>query len=343
MGLNVSTFCWAGLAIMDHVNCNLCGSNDSKLLFYGVDLCHRAEEKFALVRCTECDLVYVNPRPAAERMGEYYPPWHHQRVPARPIEETTIWGIPFDEAMAIKSRLIRKWSSPGRLLDVGCGDGCLLYYLKQRGWQTEGVEFGDVIYGRETLGLSIFQGVVEDAPLEEKSFDVVSLFHALEHLPDPRGTLAHLFSLLKPGGRLVLEVPNFGSLDAALFGPHWVGVSAPLHLYHLTKKTLKQLVLDSEFEVTECGTMPDQNKLIAGYSESLRFWLAARGRYPKPWQQHENRAQQGPASSYDQPDDRGESTSLLKMMEFNVLRLVSKTAAMAGLGTYLYLVAQRPE
>lgn len=329
---------------METIVCNNCGSADSKYLLSANDLNRASEPSFNIVRCTKCGLSFVNPRPTKDEIGDFYPTWYHQRDPKIPLEETTIWGLPFNKAMAVKTQFIRKFGKKGRVLDIGCGDGCVLHYLRQQGWDTQGVEFGSVDYGTQVLGLDIFQGRVEDAPFENESFDVVSLFHVLEHLPDPRQSLSHMYGLIKKGGHLVIEVPNFGGLDARIFGKHWVGISAPLHLYHYTAKSLTTMVESCGFRIAKYGFLGDRSRLMAGYSESLRFALAAKGLYPKPWQQHANSND----TSADIAHEHGKIKKpvlkgLAQTLEYLIFRSVSEAATMLGMGTYLYLVARKPE
>ncbi|MBI2439809.1 MAG: class I SAM-dependent methyltransferase [Lentisphaerae bacterium] len=270
---------------MEYVCCNLCGVDDTLFLFLAKDRNSKAQRLFRIVQCRRCGLVYLNPRPDQEEIKGYYPPWYHDRARAgiTDIEETTAWGITWRELMRKKAAPLLKRKTQGRILDIGCGDGSLLKYLQGLGWQTYGVEFNDVPakYAREVLGLNVFAGRLEEAHYPEGAFDVITLFHALEHLPDPRQTLERTFTLLDQKGLLVIEAPNFASLEARIFRSKWCKVTAPLHFYHFTPPTLRLLLKNSGFALQQLRCIPPHIKYVSEYSESLRYCLLDLGLYPR--------------------------------------------------------------
>lgn len=184
--------------------------------------------------------------------------------------------------MQKKAEPILRSKTNGKILDVGCGDGSLLKYMKELGWQTYGVEFNDVSsrYAREVLGLNVFSGKLEETDYPEGSFDVITFFHVLEHLSDPLEALEKIYSLLDKNGLLLIEVPNFGGFEARIFRSKWVGVAAPLHLHHFTPRTLQMMLKNSGFIPARVEFVPPPSKYIAGYSESLRYCLMDLGLYP---------------------------------------------------------------
>ena len=236
------------------------------------------------MKCRKCGLIYLNPCPNKEEIRNYYPPWYHSRAQnqVRDITKTKIWGIPWRDAMRTKTAPILKHRSEGRILDVGCGDGSMLKYLMDSGWTVCGVELQETSarYARDMLGLNVFQGRLEDVDLPEKSFDVVTLFHVLEHLTDPSRTLKKARSLLKEDGIILVEVPNFASMEARIFGPRWNGIAAPLHLFHFTPETVWAMLKNCGFSPFGWGFRPEQARYAAGYSESLRYCLIDLGLYP---------------------------------------------------------------
>jgi 2-polyprenyl-3-methyl-5-hydroxy-6-metoxy-1,4-benzoquinol methylase len=270
---------------MEYVKCNLCGFDDAKFILRARNRITNERKKFfKLTKCRKCGLVYLNPRPEEAEIKKYYPPWYHSRaqVKVTDITKTKIWGIPWREAMMYKAEPILRYKKMGRILDIGCGDGSLLKFLKDSGWQTYGVEFQDSssLYARDVLGLDVFSGRFEEAIYPEDSFDVITLFHVLEHLSNPSGTLKKARSLLHKDGFLLIEVPNFHSFEAKIFRSKWVGISAPLHLYHFTPRTLQTMLKSCGLIPVEVGFIPDQTKYVARYSESLRYFLMDLGLYP---------------------------------------------------------------
>jgi len=227
---------------MENVKCNLCGSDETKVMLKAKNRSKVEQGRiFTLVKCSDCGLAYLNPRPDKEEIKKYYE-GYHSRADAKfaDIEQTEIWGIPWREAMRRKAMPILKHKTSGKILDIGCGDGSLLKYLKESGWETYGVEFQESasLYARDVLGIDVFAGRLEDSDYPEESFDVISLIHVLEHLPDPSSILKKVRSLLKKDGILLIEVPNFNSFEARVFRSKWVGIAAPLHLYQFTPRTL---------------------------------------------------------------------------------------------------------
>ncbi|ACD82622.1 class I SAM-dependent methyltransferase [Candidatus Methylacidiphilum infernorum] len=122
-------------------------------------------------------------------------------------------------------------SMRGKVLDVGCGNGCFLYFMKKLGWEVQGVE-PDPRAAQicKDLGIEVFQAPIEECPLEKDHYEAITLSHVIEHLSDPKEVLLKLFSSLKPGGMLVSVSPNPVGQWARAFGPAWRGLDPPRHL-----------------------------------------------------------------------------------------------------------------
>jgi 2-polyprenyl-3-methyl-5-hydroxy-6-metoxy-1,4-benzoquinol methylase len=231
---------------MVSVPCNLCGGQDTRPWLVSTD--YISGETFNLVRCGRCGLTYVNPRPSQERLVEYYPRTHQCSDPAA------------YERMDAKPRI--KFvgglldGKSGRVLDVGCGKGLLLRGLRERGWDVVGTELSEdsSLRAREA-GIQVYNVAVKELPFEPGSFDVITIYHSLEHLTSPRDTLTQLHRLLRPGGFLVVEVPNVGSWYARAFRDSWFHLDVPRHLYHFTPKTLRNLLEVSGFEIERARTV----------------------------------------------------------------------------------------
>lgn len=216
---------------VEQVACNCCGADDTEPLFTGAD--PLTGDTFAVVRCRRCDLGYVNPRPTAEQMKRYYPQTYYgQRHP-----------FLADVMMSLRARKLRRHQADGTLLDIGCGRGDFILNCRRRGWEVAGVEqsHSPVMALKASLGIEVYEPEhLEAIPAER--FDVVTLWHVFEHLRDPAATLRQIRRTLRPGGMVLIEVPNFGGWQGRLGGPVWFHLDVPRHLYHFDKASLAKLL-----------------------------------------------------------------------------------------------------
>ncbi len=128
------------------------------------------------------------------------------------------------------------------MLDLGCGRGIVLGALADRGFEVHGVEISaEAARGADPRAEIRVATGLADAGYPEAFFDQVLIWHVLEHLEDPRATLTEVHRILRPGGRLIVAVPNFGSLQARWMGAHWFHLDLPRHLYHFPIRALRDL------------------------------------------------------------------------------------------------------
>jgi 2-polyprenyl-3-methyl-5-hydroxy-6-metoxy-1,4-benzoquinol methylase len=236
--------------------CPLCGRDEPTLLLEAPDPMPAVGSGlwFAVVRCEHCGLTYTNPRPTPQTIGQFYPPDYrpHRRPrkmgeprPARPLW-TRLFGRPCNE---------RRGTLPGhgtgRLLDFGCGGGGFLKRMADLGWQVIGLDaaVGAVRRVQEELGLKALVGSLPHRELVPCSFDVVTMWHSLEHVHEPLDILREAYQLLVPGGKLVVATPNVESLPFYWFGRNWFGLDLPRHLTHFTPKTLTAMLRTAGFRV----------------------------------------------------------------------------------------------
>ena len=136
-------------------------------------------------------------------------------------------------------------------MDVGCGRGFLLKAFQSRGWEVFGTELSDqaAAYASQVLHLSVRAGTLEELNLPADHFDAVVMWHVLEHLADPRPTLAEVNRVLKPGGVFLVGVPNFGGWEARLCRDKWFHLDVPRHLTHFTCETLGSALEATGFRI----------------------------------------------------------------------------------------------
>ena len=233
-----------------------------------------SREGFNIVRCENCGLIYLNPQPDLVELKKHYSRVYFPRLNQDKMNEKS------DDRFDIKCRNrlneVLSFSKSGKVLDIGCSDGYFLNYLKQKGWQVEGVEISEFASQktRERYNINIFCGELPQAGYPDEYFDVVSLFEVLEHLPDPAGTLQEVRRILKKNGLLIMTVPNFDSLQRLLFGKYWHIIDPPRHLFYFSKTTLNSILVKCNFnkciiEVIDGAEVLGINK-TRGYSESWR-------------------------------------------------------------------------
>jgi SAM-dependent methyltransferase len=160
------------------------------------------------------------------------------------------------------ARVRLRWLAPhaasGRLLDVGAAGGAFVAEAVGAGYDARGLEPTPAFAGfaRERLGVDVMDGTIESAALPAASLDVVTLWHVLEHLPDPRDAVDRLRDALVPGGVLALEVPNFGGALAQRDGASWGSLQPDVHVNQFTPGALAALLTRVRLEVVELGTVP---------------------------------------------------------------------------------------
>ncbi len=252
------------------VFCDLCGSRDFVLKYTARNT--EFNEPFRLVECTNCSLVYLNPRPTKAEIGKYYPQenyyayqdldderWDNFRqkvknfiLESQPgysknwqLLRSLIWSV-FKRSLMIQTPFI----PGGRILDVGCGNGYFLKWMKEHGWETYGVEISNsACQIAEKNGITVFNGELRGARYPSNYFDVVTMNQVLEHVYSPRAYFREIKRILKPNGLLIACVPNFNSFESHLFGSNWLALEVPRHLYFFTPQTLTALAQSEGFQL----------------------------------------------------------------------------------------------
>ncbi len=170
--------------------------------------------------------------------------------------------------------LARVTPPPARLLEVGAAAGFLLDEARARGWEGVGVEPNDAMaaHARDALALDVRTGRLEDVALDDASFDAACAFHVVEHLDDPLDALRTVRAALRPGGHLLVEVPNAQSAAARRLGAAWQPLDLPYHVGHHGPASMRALLERAGFEVLRVDTVP-----FASYAARSRPELLARG------------------------------------------------------------------
>ncbi|MBD3747876.1 MAG: class I SAM-dependent methyltransferase [Sphingobacteriales bacterium] len=165
------------------------------------------------------------------------------------------------------------------LLDFGSGKGLFLNFARQFGFEVKGVETSlpRAHYAQEVFGLDINTDIYEKGKIFNQRFDIITLFHVLEHLPSPETLLHHLtFDNLNNTGLLVLEVPNVNSWQSKWAGKHWLHLDIPRHLNHFSKKQLHNILLKNDFQILKMESFSWHLGVI-GMMQSIWNWFGYRG------------------------------------------------------------------
>jgi len=237
--------------IMLYVACDNCGSDETAPVLAGRDLLHGLPGEFTLVRCKVCGLIYQNPQLTREEADAYYPTDYEAHIGTRKERLSWLRRIDYRYGVEKRHRAILRHASVGRMLDVGCATGAFLDGAREHGWIVQGIEpnVNAANYAREQLGLSVQIASLETAELTPDSFDVVTMWNVLEHVPSPSQALARVGEALRPGGLLVFAVPSTQSVDLRVFRGYWAGYDVPRHLFVFPPAPLENMVRSSGFQL----------------------------------------------------------------------------------------------
>jgi 2-polyprenyl-3-methyl-5-hydroxy-6-metoxy-1,4-benzoquinol methylase len=210
--------------------------------------------RFHVRPCQACARGVLDPVPPPEGLLAAYDEAYYGRGARKfvqPIQAGIGW---FRRRRARRAlRFLHGAERARRALDIGCGDGEFLGVLREMGWECHGTELTEVTARRAAAvpGLAIRTGPLDRDAYEPGRFDVISLWHVLEHLPDPDGTLRDCARWLADGGLLLLAVPNLDSWQARAFRGAWFHLDPPFHLHHFAPASLARALRAAGFEVIE--------------------------------------------------------------------------------------------
>lgn len=248
-------------ATAEAARCPVCAAA-ARYDFSGRDLMFGLYRRHDYFRCAQCDCVFQHPMPDAREIASFYPS-HYEvydeekraRAPSRVKRAVLAFRHGYAHlADGALDRLLGRLAAPfveldppryiagGRLLDVGCGNGRYLAGMRALGWQVQGVEFSeDGVRVCRKEQLPVHHGDLASARFADASFDVITVRHVIEHIPDPLPFIAELARVLKPGGSLVIETPNSAALGAAWFTMNWYANDVPRHLVLFAPRNLDLL------------------------------------------------------------------------------------------------------
>jgi 2-polyprenyl-3-methyl-5-hydroxy-6-metoxy-1,4-benzoquinol methylase len=237
-----------------------------------------------LVRCTSCGFLFRPDLADAEATRHLYEGGEY---------ETRDFARDYADAASLAERrrnaatrvaFVREHAPGGRLLDAGAAGGAFVLEARAAGFAAQGIEPAPAFarHAREAVGVDVRDGRLEDLAGTDETWDVVTMWHVLEHVPDPVAALRIVRDVLAPGGAVVLEVPNVASTAARMLGASWTHLDAEAHVSHFAPATLRLALERAGLQVAWMGTVAHDVYLrgrerVAPRALAHRLKLAARG------------------------------------------------------------------
>jgi len=229
--------------------------------------------EFSVVACTSCGLVFTNPRPCVDSMGQFYPRLKYQ---SHKQNRSALFDRLYFFAQAVMLRrklsVIEKQIKPGaKLLDIGCGVGRFALFMASRGYCVSAIEPSSAARQEaQKKGLKVFENLSGFVSAIEFRPQIITLWHVLEHQHSYFQNLLEYHKLLDLNGFLIIAVPQFESFDARFYKSSWAGYDLPRHLFHFNKKTIVKSASKAGFELVETKGLPFDSFYISWLSEKNR-------------------------------------------------------------------------
>jgi 2-polyprenyl-3-methyl-5-hydroxy-6-metoxy-1,4-benzoquinol methylase len=229
-----------------------------------------SKETFSLLYNKEYDILKTHPTPSLEALPKYYESEDYiSHTDGKRTLFEKIYHLVKRNAINGKVSLLNKeQNSKGKLLDIGCGTGDFLVEAKNQGWSILGFEPNS-----DAKQLAAKKGVLftEDIfALPENTFDVVSMWHVLEHVPNLTEYITNLKRIVKPNGTIIIAVPNYKSYDAKYYNRFWAAYDVPRHLWHFSKTSIKRLFSDVDMELKKVKPMWFDSFYVSLLSEKYK-------------------------------------------------------------------------
>jgi SAM-dependent methyltransferase len=255
---------------MEHVeSCPICYNKNFEFFLCCTDFT-TTRETFNIVKCTGCNFLLTNPRPNSEEIGRYYQSSRYiSHTGSKKNLFEKLYHLARVYSLQQKRNLIEEFSKPKSLLDFGCGTGEFIKYFKENGWTTEGVEPSSTARQKsiELSGSIVYSNIQE---IKGKKFDVITLWHVLEHVHELNETISTLINLLEKDGKIFIAVPNPESEDANKYKEHWAAYDVPRHLWHFNMGNMKDLLSKHGLKVFDIKPMKLDSFYVSMLSEEYK-------------------------------------------------------------------------
>jgi 2-polyprenyl-3-methyl-5-hydroxy-6-metoxy-1,4-benzoquinol methylase len=252
--------------------CPVCKSNSFKTFLVCKDYTV-SNQNFNIVSCTACSFKFTNPRPEDEKLGNYYKSEDyisHSNTNKGLVSK--LYKFIRNYTLKNKLNIISKFVSRGTLLDYGCGTGMFLNVCQKAGWNSFGIEPDEGARNLASeMSLKLFSDKKQIQHLTNHTFDVITLWHVLEHVTDLRETLSFFNETLSKNGVLIIALPNYTSFDANYYKEFWAAYDVPRHLYHFSFETIQKLLSQFEFKLIDTLPMKFDSFYVSMLSEKYKW------------------------------------------------------------------------
>lgn len=230
-------------------------------------------EDFRIVECENCGFRFTNPRPFKEELGEYYKSDEYiSHSNSRKGLVNRLYQFVRNITLKRKYKLISQYCNNGNILDIGSATGEFLNIFKKKKWDVYGVEPNENARNYAKNNYNINAGDEEViTKFEQQKFDVITLWHVLEHVASINDRIQEIKRVLKKNGILVVALPNCNSLDAKIYGKYWAAYDVPRHLYHFTQDTVERLFKKNKFELIKTRAMKFDSYYVSLLSEKYKY------------------------------------------------------------------------
>ena len=252
-------------------NCPVCNAAETTPFLTCIDNTV-SRETFNIVECSSCGFKYTNPRPEESKLGDYYKSEEyvsHSNTKQGFIN--SVYQIVRKYTLLKKFQLISRQKKTGKILDIGCGTGEFLKVFKDANWKTLGVEPDPDVrkIAIENYNLDIKEET-EIKNFETGSFDVITMWHVLEHVPRLNERIEDLKRLVKLDGIIIIAVPNCDSFDAEIYKEFWGAYDVPRHLYHFSPKDINAIFKNHDLKVFRTLPMIFDSFYVSMLSEKIK-------------------------------------------------------------------------
>ena len=255
------------------MKCPICNSNDTSTIIQSQDY-SLTQSVFSIVHCNKCTARFTYPIPSQEEIGQYYK--FVEYISHTDVKEgwmNSLYHKVRTRTLAQKTQWVQSLFTgyKGHLLDIGAGTGAFVHAMQKKGWNVKGLEPDENTRAKALENYQIHLDASDTLyTLPVNQYDVITMWHVLEHVHDLKPYLTQCLKSLKHNGRLIIAVPNYTSLDAKYYNKFWAAYDLPRHLYHFSPKSMSILLNEIGFEIVSLKPMWFDSFYVSLLSEKYK-------------------------------------------------------------------------